>query len=279
MLCDDVEIADRPRRRMRGLLGRTSLDPGEGMLLQPAPSIHTAFMRFAIDVVFVDGTLRVTKIVPELRPWRMAGAHRSWAVIELAAGEVKRREVMVGDQLGVVQITDRLGAFIVNSARNENRWDEATETSLDAALRDAGHDRNGDSQVENVGNGPAEAQTNVLVVGADRRFRSVAAALLTRRGCAVTLADHPSSIADLVGLEGADVVVLDAGVSLTDAARTVAQIETLDQPLGVVVVADQADPGLSAMPVLPKWGSFETLYRAVRLTADRQTRSSNGRGR
>ena len=56
-------IAARPLRRMRGLLGRRSLPGGEGILLQPAASIHTFFMRFPIDVVFLDRELVVEEIV------------------------------------------------------------------------------------------------------------------------------------------------------------------------------------------------------------------------
>src|SRR5690349_20802841 len=91
VVCDRVLIADRPLRRMRGLLGRESLPPGEGMLLSPAPSIHTAFMRFSIDVILMDGTFRVLKVVKDLPAWRAASAHRARAVLELAAGEATRR--------------------------------------------------------------------------------------------------------------------------------------------------------------------------------------------
>ncbi len=84
---------------MKGLLGRADLPPGEGILLRPASSIHTHFMRFAIDAVFVDDDLRVLKVVERLRPWRMAGRRGSRAVIELTAGECRRRGVRAGDRL------------------------------------------------------------------------------------------------------------------------------------------------------------------------------------
>ena len=275
IVSERIEIADRPGRRMRGLLGRDSLEPGQGMLLQPAPSIHTAFMRFPIDVVFMDGTLRVKKIVEALRPWRMASAHRAWAVVELAAGEVERRGVAISDQLGVVEVTDRLGAFMANSEWKDGRWDAgAFEAAEDGATSlGNGSDDVGQEAVQ------ASEPTRVLLVGADRRFRSVAAALLTRRGCAVTLADRSANIAELASREGAEVVVLDAGVSLTDAARGAAQIETLDPPVGILVVAEEAEQSFSAMPVLPKWGSFEGLYRALEHARPvRIRRSPNGSG-
>ncbi len=70
---------------MRGLLGRRSLEPDEGILLRPAGSIHMLFMRFAIDAVFVDPDLRVVG-VETVPPWRFAGRRRAKAVFELAEG-------------------------------------------------------------------------------------------------------------------------------------------------------------------------------------------------
>jgi uncharacterized membrane protein (UPF0127 family) len=255
VVCEHIEIAARARHRMRGLLGRESLEPGDGMLLQPAPSIHTAFMHFAIDVVFMDGTLRVTKIIPELRPWRVAAAHRSWGVVELAAGEAGSRGIVVGDQLGVVEVTDDVGAFAVGNGGIVGLIDAVAGRTIDI---DPG---NGSSGVE-VGD-ESEAGVRVLLVGADRRFRSVAAVLLTRRGCAVTLGDRTTNVAELAQREQAEVVVLDAGVSLTEAAHAAALVESLDPPVGVVIVGEEPEQGLSAMPVLPKWGSFDGLYNAI----------------
>src|SRR6266550_1840248 len=86
-------VADRPWSRMRGLLGRSSLPPGEGLLLKPAGSIHTFFMRFPIDVVFLDRELQVVGVAPELRAWRTAGRRRAKAALELPAGEAGRRGI------------------------------------------------------------------------------------------------------------------------------------------------------------------------------------------
>ena len=86
---------------MRGLLGRRELPNGEGILLKPASSVHMAFMRFAIDAVFVDADLRIVKIAADLRPWRMAAARGAKSVLEIAAGEAARRGLSVGDRLVV----------------------------------------------------------------------------------------------------------------------------------------------------------------------------------
>jgi uncharacterized membrane protein (UPF0127 family) len=92
-------VADSAPARLRGLLGRRSLPSGEGLILRPAGSIHTAFMRFPIDVVFLDRELRVLGVKPALRPWRAAGRRRARAVVELAAGECQRRGIQPGQQL------------------------------------------------------------------------------------------------------------------------------------------------------------------------------------
>jgi len=99
MLCERCTIADRPHSRLRGLLGRSELPAGEGLLLRPSPSIHTWFMRFPIDVLFLDRDLRVLAVRPQVRPWRMAGQKGARAVLELAAGEALRRNIGPGDQL------------------------------------------------------------------------------------------------------------------------------------------------------------------------------------
>jgi uncharacterized membrane protein (UPF0127 family) len=99
VVCERCEVADQPLSRLRGLLGRRGLAPGDGMLLRPSGSIHTCFMRFPIDVVFLDAELRVLRVRSDLRPWRAAAARRARAVLELAAGEAGRRGVSPGERL------------------------------------------------------------------------------------------------------------------------------------------------------------------------------------
>ena len=96
VVCEQCVVADGMFTRMRGLLGRRYLPPGEGILLSPAASVHTAFMRFPIDVVFVDRDLVVLKVVPELPAWRAAACRGARATFELAAGEAARRGVVPG---------------------------------------------------------------------------------------------------------------------------------------------------------------------------------------
>ena len=84
---------------MRGLLGRRDLPQGEGILLRPAGSIHTFFMRFSIDAVFLNADGVVLSIATGVRPWRVAVCKRARSVLELAAGESERRELEVGQRL------------------------------------------------------------------------------------------------------------------------------------------------------------------------------------
>lgn len=103
LICSGCAIAERPLARMRGLLGRSGLAPGEGLLLRPAPSIHTFFMRFTIDVVFLDWDLKVLAVSEHVRPFRIASHRVARTVLELPAGEVSRLRIEVGQQLQLAQ--------------------------------------------------------------------------------------------------------------------------------------------------------------------------------
>jgi len=99
VVCDRCTLARDTYSRMVGLLGKNGLAKGEGILLQPAGSIHTFFMRFAIDAVFLDRDDRVVRIAASVKPWRAALARRSRSVLELAAGEAARVGLQTGNLL------------------------------------------------------------------------------------------------------------------------------------------------------------------------------------
>jgi uncharacterized protein len=99
LVCERCVLADTALTRSRGLLGRRDLASGEGILLKPASSVHMAFMRFAIDAVFLDRDLCVLKIAADLKPWRAAGKRGAKAVLEIPAGAAARRGLSVGDRL------------------------------------------------------------------------------------------------------------------------------------------------------------------------------------
>jgi len=98
VVAHDVELADTRESRRKGLLGRDSLDSGAALILRPCFSVHTAFMRFPIDVVFVDREGTVVKVVRNLVAWRIAGAWGAHAAIEFAAGTIVEGAVDVGDR-------------------------------------------------------------------------------------------------------------------------------------------------------------------------------------
>jgi uncharacterized membrane protein (UPF0127 family) len=102
LVAEDVRVADGVWSRFWGLMGRRRLPDGCGLLLRPSSSIHTAFMRFPIDVVFLDRELRVVKVVPEMKPFRVAmafgGAH---SALELNAGAAVRAQVEAEDELAL----------------------------------------------------------------------------------------------------------------------------------------------------------------------------------
>ena len=79
-----ARVADSFVARFRGLMGVADLPAGEGLLFPRTRSVHTHFMRFPIDVVFLDGERRIVAIRPALRPWRFAAAKGARSVLELA---------------------------------------------------------------------------------------------------------------------------------------------------------------------------------------------------
>ena len=91
VICERCEVADGPLSRLRGLLGRDELAPEEGLLLTPESSVHTFFMRFPLDVVFLEADLTVLSVREHLRPWRTAGHRGARSVLELPAGACERQ--------------------------------------------------------------------------------------------------------------------------------------------------------------------------------------------
>jgi uncharacterized membrane protein (UPF0127 family) len=99
IIARDVELALTRQARRQGLLKRSGLSPHAALVLAPCFMVHTAFMQFAIDIIFVDRKGYVRHVVKSLPPWRMAACPRAYATIELAAGTLERVDVAVGDRL------------------------------------------------------------------------------------------------------------------------------------------------------------------------------------
>lgn len=94
-----IRRAERWFDRLRGLLGSPPPAPGHALLITPCAAVHTAFMRYPIDLVFVDRRGRILEIVEALPPWRMAACWRAWQTLELAAGEARRLGLAPGVQV------------------------------------------------------------------------------------------------------------------------------------------------------------------------------------
>ncbi len=102
VLADEAEVADSFWRRLKGLMGRSHLPAGSGLVIEPNNSVHTFWMRFPIDVVFVDRAGRVVGLVPNLLPnYPFAGARRARRTIELPAGTIAASATQLGDQIDV----------------------------------------------------------------------------------------------------------------------------------------------------------------------------------
>ena len=94
-----IAVASDSSERRRGLLEHDSMPPGSGLWITPCEAVHTFFMRFPIDVVFLSRKLVVVKVRAHVAPWRMAGALRAHSVLELPAGMALQTGTQAGDQL------------------------------------------------------------------------------------------------------------------------------------------------------------------------------------
>jgi len=104
-----VELADTSAKRRTGLLKHERLEPGHGLWIVPCESVHTFFMKFPIDLVYVDKRHKVRKVSHAVAPWRMSACLSAHSVIELPAGTAERSGTQAGDELAVEQITPAMG--------------------------------------------------------------------------------------------------------------------------------------------------------------------------
>jgi uncharacterized protein len=96
-IASELEIATSFAARSQGLLGRSGLKPDTGLLIDPCSSIHMWFMRFPIDVVFLDKKNRVVGLKRNVKPWGMAWSWRGTKTIELPVGVIAATRTQIGD--------------------------------------------------------------------------------------------------------------------------------------------------------------------------------------
>lgn len=104
-LAQAADVADTSASRRTGLLRRQSLAPGEGLWIVPCESVHTFFMKFAIDLVYLDRSLRVRKVREKVPPWRVSACLPAYSVLELPAGIIAASGTRKGDQLVVENVS------------------------------------------------------------------------------------------------------------------------------------------------------------------------------
>jgi uncharacterized membrane protein (UPF0127 family) len=101
-LVSNLEVATTFWTRGKGLLGRSGLLDDQALWIHHCNSIHTCFMKFAIDCVFVDKKMKVQVLRSDVRPWRVIGPFwKASSVIEMPAGTIRRLNIQVGDELYV----------------------------------------------------------------------------------------------------------------------------------------------------------------------------------
>jgi len=124
IVVDELQVADRFWSRFVGLQFRQALPVGHGLLLVPCRSIHTCWMRFAIDVIFLDAQYAVLDIRSSIRPWRTTASKRGrpHATLEVAAGSI---QVSIGERLQIVERQSQVNAFDAIQASRTNLLDSA----------------------------------------------------------------------------------------------------------------------------------------------------------
>lgn len=102
LISDDIKVADNFVKRTFGLIPKSSLKEGEGLVIKPCCSIHTFFMKFAIDVLFVNKKNEVVALYENVKPWRTLPVHlTSQYVIELPAGTITAKNITKHDIISI----------------------------------------------------------------------------------------------------------------------------------------------------------------------------------
>lgn len=99
VLANRLEVADSGPKRNKGLLGRDVLAPGEGLWIVPCESVHTFFMRFPIDLIYLDRKNKIKKLRSAVGPWRLSACLSAHSILELPAGTILSTQTRRGDTL------------------------------------------------------------------------------------------------------------------------------------------------------------------------------------
>ena len=99
VLAQAADVADTSASRRTGLLKHERLEPGEGLWIVPCESVHTFFMKFPIDLVYLDKRKKVKKVRHAVPAWRMSACLTAHSILELPAGTVAETGTVAGDEL------------------------------------------------------------------------------------------------------------------------------------------------------------------------------------
>jgi hypothetical protein len=210
------------------------------MVLRPAWNVHTAFMRFPIDVVFLDADQVVIRIEPSLAPWRTVSCRGAREVVELAGGECARRGLETGDRVA---------------------WASRSAAELRA-----------DRKTPLLDDSPEEPRARVLVASRDARFLKLARFLLSGRDLEVDELHSPERLPDLVVETDVDLAVLDGANKVADALRTANAARARRPELPIVVAADTGGRTPAGIRVFDRWNETEELLLDIeRLLAEQLT--------
>ena len=101
VLATTASVADTAAKRNVGLLRHKKLDAGDGLWITPCESVHTFFMKFAIDLVYLDKKKRVRKVRHAVGPWRLSACLTAHSVLELPAGTAEATATAKGDEIEI----------------------------------------------------------------------------------------------------------------------------------------------------------------------------------
>jgi uncharacterized protein len=104
-LASAADLADTSEKRRTGLLKHTGLAPGEGLWIVPCESVHTFFMKFPIDLVYLDKKHKVKKVRHAVPAWRLSACLFAHSILELPAGIARDTGTQPGDEL----VMEKLG--------------------------------------------------------------------------------------------------------------------------------------------------------------------------
>ncbi|HTP31004.1 MAG TPA: DUF192 domain-containing protein [Candidatus Acidoferrales bacterium] len=106
LLGGSIDIADSSSKRRTGLLKHDRLEPGQGLWIVPCESVHTFFMKFPIDLVYLDRKRKVRKVRKAVPAWRLSACLTAHSILELPAGTVEKTGTQVGDVLEIEKLTE-----------------------------------------------------------------------------------------------------------------------------------------------------------------------------